>query len=53
MRLLSYCCRSLGFWRRVDLKVNAEVSEKHAVSMFEVEVIRQGSRGLVLINYRN
>jgi hypothetical protein len=28
------CCRSLGFWHRVDLQVNADVSEKHAVSIF-------------------
>jgi hypothetical protein len=27
-------CRSLGFWCRVDLQVDADVSEKHAVSIF-------------------
>jgi hypothetical protein len=27
-------CWSLGFWRRVDLQVDAYVSEKHAVSIF-------------------
>jgi hypothetical protein len=30
------CCRSLGFWRRVYLQVDADVSEKHSVSIFRV-----------------
>jgi hypothetical protein len=28
------CCRNLGFWHRVDLQVDADVWEKHAVSIF-------------------
>jgi hypothetical protein len=33
-RRLSCCCRSLGFCRRVYLQVVADVSAKHAVSIF-------------------
>jgi hypothetical protein len=37
-----------GFWRRVDVLVNARISEKHTVSLFQgLEVTRQGSRGLI------
>jgi hypothetical protein len=32
--LLSCCCRSLGFLCHVYLQVDADVSEKHAVSIF-------------------
>jgi hypothetical protein len=31
----------------VDLQVDADVSEKHAVSIFRAEVTKQGSRGLM------
>jgi hypothetical protein len=29
-QVMACCCRSLGFWRRVDLQVDADVSEKRA-----------------------
>jgi hypothetical protein len=31
---ISCCYRSLGFWRHLYLQVDADVSEKHAVSIF-------------------
>jgi hypothetical protein len=31
---LSCCCRGLGFWCHMYLQVDADVSEKHAVSIF-------------------
>jgi hypothetical protein len=33
-RLSSCCCWTLGFWRRVDLQVDADVSETHTASIF-------------------
>jgi hypothetical protein len=37
-----------GFWCRVDVLVNASISEKHTVFIFQgLEVTRQGSRGLI------
>jgi hypothetical protein len=32
-----HCC-SAGLWRRVDLQVDTNVSEKHTVSIFRVEI---------------
>jgi hypothetical protein len=28
-----------GFWRRVDMLVDADVSEKHTVSIFQAEMM--------------
>jgi hypothetical protein len=46
-RLLVVCCTGLGFWCSMYMQIDDDVSEKHSVVIFRVEVTRQRNRGVL------